>query len=240
MLALGACRTPLDDLDSIYSTAPQKIYCAADLDTVAGNDLDSIRGGLERAAARGEQIHLYAHIIGDTVPTETIAAVLDEASALHLPYLTYRDLAAGAPPGAALVLSFDDQAVDTWYAARPMFEAHGARVTFFVTRYWLFDAHMRDELHQLAADGHDIEAHTINHLRAPDYVADHGLRAWLDDEALPSIDVLTADGFTPPVAFAYPFGVRTGETDRAMLDHVGVLRSVSFSFSAPVADPCPN
>jgi peptidoglycan/xylan/chitin deacetylase (PgdA/CDA1 family) len=137
-------------------------------------------------------------------------------------------------------LSFDDQAVDTWYAARPMFAAHGARVTFFITRYWIFSAQGRDELHQLAADGHDIEAHTIDHLRAPDYVADHGLRAWLDDEALPSIDVLTADGFDPPVAFAYPFGVRTGETDRAMLDHVSVLRSVSFSFSAPVADPCPN
>jgi peptidoglycan/xylan/chitin deacetylase (PgdA/CDA1 family) len=216
------------------------VYCGADLDTVAGNDLQSVFGGLDRAKARGEQIHLYAHNIGVTVPTDFLAQVLQHANDLGLPFVTYRDLADGAQPGAAVVLSFDDQWIDAWYAARDLFKAHGVHATFFVSRYYLFTDLGKQELHALADDGHDIEAHTVNHLRAPDYVADHGLEAWLDDEALPSVQHLIDDGFAPPVAFAYPFGARTGETDRAMLDHVKVLRSVSFSFSAPVSDPCPR
>jgi peptidoglycan/xylan/chitin deacetylase (PgdA/CDA1 family) len=215
------------------------MYCAADLDTTAAIDLDSIQRGLARAAARGEQIHLYAHNIGVTVGTEKLEQVLDAIDAQGLPYVTYRDLAAGVDPGAAVVLSFDDQWIDSWTAARPAFLAHGVRATFYITRYYQFTPEGRAELHQLAADGHDVEAHTVNHLRAPDYVADHGIRRWMNDEAMPSIDALTADGFDPPVAFAYPFGERTDETDRAMLDHVAVLRSVAFDYSAPIADPCP-
>jgi Polysaccharide deacetylase len=238
-LALAGCRYSLDDVDSIYSTAPRTVYCGADLDTVAGNDLDSALGALRRARDRGEQVHLYAHNIGVTVPTATLEAVLTEADQLGLAYVTYADLARGDAPAPALVLSFDDQWIDAWSAARPMFQAHHARVTFFVSRFYQFSADGRAALHQLAGDGHDIEAHSVNHLRAPDVVEDRGLRAWLDTDALPSIAALTDDGFAPPVAFAYPFGARTSETDRAILAHVGVVRSVAFSFSAPVSDPCP-
>ncbi len=236
---LAGCHESLDDVDGIFSSAPRSVYCAVDLDSVAGNDLASIHAGLVRARDRGEAIHLYAHSPGSTVPLDTFEAVLADASGLGLPFVTYAELAGGPAPGAAVVLSLDDQDVDAWFALRPMFAAHQVRATFFVTRYYLFSPEHRAELHQLAADGHDIEAHTVNHLRAPDYVTDRGLRAWLDDDALPSISALSDDGFPPPVAFAYPFGARTGETDRAMLDHVQVLRSVSFAFSAPVADPCP-
>ena len=239
-LALAGCHQSLDDVDGIFSSAPATIYCAANLDDVAGNDLASIHAGLLRARDRNEAIHLYAHHPGVTVPIDKLQAVLDDAVALDLPFVTYRDLALGPAPGAAVVLSFDDQWVDAWYAVRPILADHGARVTFFVARFWELTDAQRAELHALAADGHDIEAHTVNHLRAPDYVADHGLDAWLDDDAVPSIDALTADGFAAPVAFAYPFGARTGETDRAMLHHVPVLRSVSFAFSAPIEDPCPR
>jgi peptidoglycan/xylan/chitin deacetylase (PgdA/CDA1 family) len=239
VLACAGCHESLDDVDGIFSSAPRSVYCAVDLDTVAGNDLSSIHAGLLRARDRAEAIHLYAHSPGSTVPLDKFEAVLADANALGLPFVTYADLAAGAEPGAAVVLSLDDQDIDAWTALRPMFAAHQVRATFFVTRYYLFTDLGRAELHQLAADGHDIEAHTVNHLRAPDYVTDRGLEAWLDTDALPSISALSDDGFPPPVAFAYPFGARTDETDRAMLDHVAVLRSVVFPFSAPVADPCP-
>ncbi|MCE9577372.1 MAG: polysaccharide deacetylase family protein [Deltaproteobacteria bacterium] len=216
------------------------MYCAVDLDTVAGNELDAIHAGLVRARDRGEAIHLYAHSPGRTVPLDKFEAVLADANDLGLPFVTYADLAAGVQPGAAVVLSFDDQDVDAWTALRPTFAAHQVRATFFVSRFYAFTAAGKAELHQLEADGHAIEAHTVFHLNAPDYVADRGLAAWLADEALPSIAVLTDDGFAPPVAFAYPFGARTSETDRAMLAHVPVLRSVAFAISAPVADACPE
>jgi hypothetical protein len=57
---------------------------------------------------------------------------------------------------------------------------------------------------------------------------------------MPSIDGLRDEGY-PVRAFAYPFGARTGELDRALLSRVGILRSVTFTTEVPaVSDPCPE
>jgi len=93
-------------------------------------------------------------------------------------------------------------------------------------------------LHALAAQGHKIEAHSVSHQRAPTYVENHGLAAYLADEALPSIDALRAEGFDV-TTYAYPYGARTGELDGALLEHVSIVRSVSFTWST-VSDPCPD
>jgi peptidoglycan/xylan/chitin deacetylase (PgdA/CDA1 family) len=216
------------------------VYCAAAIDAVGGNDLPSISAGMARARGRGETIHLYTHTPGVTVPWAKLEAVLALAQADHLAYVTYAELAAGATPGPSIALSFDDSAIDSWTAARPLFATYGARATFFVTRYPQFTVAGKAALRTLADDGHDIEAHTLTHQRAPDMVADRGLAAWLDDEAVPSLEVLRADGYDP-VAFAYPFGDRTDETDRAILGHAQVVRSVAFSVDGPiVTDPCPR
>ena len=214
------------------------MHCAADLDSSAGNSLESIDTALDRAAERGEVVELYAHRPTLSVPLSKIEHVLAGAAARNLPFVTYADFAAGGVTGPGIALSFDDSGVPYWMEARPLFLAYGARVTFFVCRY----AEMSDDLHaqirELANDGHDIEAHSVLHLRAPSYVEDHGLRAYLDDEALPSIEVLRRDGYAVS-AYAYPYGARTDELDHALLQHVPVLRSVSFAVGG-VADPCPN
>jgi hypothetical protein len=51
------------------------------------------------------------------------------------------------------------------------------------------------------------------------------VRAYLDEEVLPSIDVSRADGYEV-VSFAYPFGRRTTEMDESILEtgSVSVLR----------------
>jgi hypothetical protein len=61
----------------------------------------------------------------------------------------------------------------------------------------------------------------------------------MQDEVLPSIDLLRADGFAPTV-FAYPYGRRTTEIDEAVLDVVERVRSVSFAYEGLVSDPCPE
>jgi peptidoglycan/xylan/chitin deacetylase (PgdA/CDA1 family) len=128
---------------------------------------------------------------------------------------------------------------DAWYAIRPQLLAVGARVTFFVSRYAALRDEQHAKLHELAADGHAIEAHGVLHLRAPEYVEDHGLAAYLDNEVVPSIEVMRADGF-PVTSFAYPFGARTAEIDDEILEHVAILRSISFSYTGPVIDACPR
>jgi len=202
------------DIDELFHDWDgRRMLCAAELDQSGGNDLDSVQSGLERAAERGEVLSLYAHDPGHTVSLERLESVLASARALGLDFVTYDDLAAGGPPRAGLSLSFDDAHVDDWFAMRPLLASYGARVTFFVTRYDRLSEDRRAELHQLAGDGHAIEAHGLRHLIAPDYVEENGLAAYMKDEALPSIDLLRADGFDP-VAFAYPYGRRTGELDR--------------------------
>ena len=222
-----------------YNGDGRHVHCAVNLDASAGNSHASIDTGLDRAAERGEVVELYAHHPGETVAVADLEYVLAGARARGLPFVTYADFAAGAGTGPGLALSFDDTWVVEWAELLPLFEQYGARATFFVSRY----AHLGDErhrlLHVLADAGNDIEAHTVDHYRAPEYVEDHGLDDYIDNEVLPSIQVLRDAGF-PVAAFAYPFGARTSELDDAILKHVPILRSVAFSHGAPVASPCPE
>ncbi len=214
------------------------MHCGVNLDSSAGASLAAIDEALDRAVSRGEIVELYAHKPGVTVPMTTLAHVLAGARARGLAFVTYADFAAGTEQYPGLALSFDDSGVPTWTAARPLFQEHAARVTFFVTRYGVFSADYKAQLRQLADDGHDIAAHSVAHLRAPAYVEHNGLRAYLDEEAVPSITALRADGYDV-TSYAYPFGARTGELDDALLEHVTVVRSVAFTLQGAVS-PCPH
>jgi peptidoglycan/xylan/chitin deacetylase (PgdA/CDA1 family) len=216
------------------------VLCAANIDASAGNELDAIGLGLERARDRGEVLQLYGHKPGGTVPVEKIEAILARAAELGLAFFTSPELVPDGARTAGLALSFDDAHVAEWWALRDTFDQYGADVTFFITRYYQFDETMKSQLRDLATRGHSIQAHSVNHLRAPEYVTEHGLRAYLTDEALPSIDQLRADGYDV-TDYAYPFGGRTGELDQALLEHVDRLRAITFPFDGPfTADPCPE
>ena len=238
-LFAGGCQHDLGDLDNAFFTwDARKVHCAVDLDASAHNSLASIDTGLDRAAERGEVLELYAHHPGVTVSTSTIEHVLAGAQQRGLTFLTYADLAHGHAPTGGLLLSFDDRWADAWTSLRPMFQQYGARVTFFIAYYPTYTDSEKAELHELASDGHDIEAHTISHPRGPSYVETYGLSAYIDHEVVPSIELLRDDGYEV-TTFAYPFGARTDETDRAILHHVGQLRSVSFAISGVDESPCP-
>jgi hypothetical protein len=236
---LAACRADAGDLDGIfYDGDGRLVHCATNLDASAGHTFESIDHALDRAAARGEVVELYAHRPGTTVSYEMLEHVLAGAVARDLAFVRYADFAAGGGLGPGLALSFDDAAIAAWTTARPLLLQYGARVTFFVTRYHLFTEEGRAQLRDFAADGHEIAAHGVAHLRAPVYVEEHGLGAYLADEALPSIDILRDDGYEV-TSFAYPYGARTGELDRALAAHVPVLRSVAFPVHGPIG-PCPH
>jgi peptidoglycan/xylan/chitin deacetylase (PgdA/CDA1 family) len=236
---LAGCRADAGSLEGIfYDGDGRLVHCATNLDASAGNSYDSIDGALDRAAERGEVVELYAHRPGRTISFDKLEHVLAGAVARGLPFVTYADFAAGGGAGPGLALSFDDSGIKEWTAARPLFLQYGARATFFVTRYPRFTDEGRAQLRQLAADGHDIAAHSIAHRRAPAYVEERGVTAYLEEEALPSIEVLRADGYEV-TSFAYPYGARTGELDRALGRYVPVLRSLAYPFEG-VYSPCPR
>lgn len=240
VLAATGCQLTLAETDGAF-VGPNdhvRVHCAVDLDASAMNSWASIDSGLDRAAKRGEIVELYAHEPGVTVGFDTIEHVLAGASMRGLAFNTFDDLARGTAKFPGLVLSFDDTWVDEWTAARPLFQKYGAHVTFFISRYYEWSDSQKTELRQLAADGHAIEPHSVLHQRAPLYVEQHGLGAYIAQELLPSLDALAADGYDF-TTFAYPFGARTDETDHAILEHVTLVRSVAFTFEGE-GGPCPR
>lgn len=238
-IAVAGCKQDIADLDGVFYNGDHRtVHCGVNLDTSARSTTASIDDGLDRARDRHEVLELYAHHPGVTVPVDRIEHVLAGAVERGLAFFTYTDFARDVPATGGLALSFDDTFVDAWVDLRPLFQQYHARVTFFVSRYaTLGDPHFAG-LHLLAADGHDVEPHTVNHLHAPAYVDDHGIDAYLREELDPSIDVLRADGFEVN-AFAYPFGARTGELDAAIAKRVPVIRSVDYAYALSDS-PCPR
>jgi len=237
--AIAGCQERLSELDgAFYDGDGRLVHCGVDLDEIAGIGTADIDGALDRARDRSEVVELYAHNPGKTVPLPKLEYVLAGATARGLAFVTYADFANASDTAPGLALSFDDTFVDAWFALRPMLQRYGARVTFFVSRYHVLGPEQRAKLKTLAADGHAIEAHTVQHLRAPDYVEQHGLNAYLHNEVDPSIAILRDDGFTVD-AFAYPFGARTSELDKGIAKRVPVIRSVAFAYHL-VEGPCPH
>jgi hypothetical protein len=231
VVVASGCQQDIAAVDgAFYDWSGRRMHCAVDIDTSTYESRSSIDSALDRARDRGEVAELYAHHPGVTVPADDIEYVLAGARDRGLAFVTYHDMADPAtPPAAGLALSFDDTFADAWFAQRALFATYGARVTFFVSRYYTLSADERAELQQLAADGHDVEAHSVEHLRGPDVVARRGLTAYLHEEVSPSISVLREDGYDV-VAFAYPYGARTRETDHVIFDHVRLIRSVAFTW----------
>jgi peptidoglycan/xylan/chitin deacetylase (PgdA/CDA1 family) len=197
------------------------VLCSHTIDGDAPWDL--IETEIDLAANRDRATLFHAHDPGRTVSRDTLEAVLDLADSHGLGYATFPELVPGGPRRAALALAFDDQWFDSWYGIRDLLAAHDARVTFFVSRFHLATETERAELAALHAAGHAVEAHTVEHLRAPDYVAAHGLDAYLADEVAPSLEILRAAGYTP-TSFAFPFGASTDELNAAVLQLVDRVR----------------
>lgn len=226
-LAATGCDTTLSTYDVIYSHgADHYVLCAQNIDDKNSVTADEIGEALSRAKLDGTTVHFYAHRPGGTVEVSTVEDTLAAAVARGVGFATYADLDAGEVPGS-LALSFDDHNIASWIAMRPAFAHYRARVTFFVSAYTLVEDADRAALDVLAADGHDIEYHSVAHLNAERYTAEHGVAAYVADEIVPALEAMRAAGYDTRI-FAYPFGARTEETDRALepyFDHLRAIRS---------------
>ncbi len=227
-------------MSEVYYRGPgQRVLCAVGIDE-GRSDERGIALGLDRARDDGLVVQLYAHVPGRTIALDRLERVLAGARDRGLAHFTYDDFAAGAPASAGIALSFDDASIDEWSAIAEVLDAYDARVTFFIAYYDGFSPAGRDQVRALAARGHAIANHSVRHLRGPDYAERHGVEGWMIDEVRPVAAAMRADGHAP-VAFAYPFGARTSELDRALLAEYAIVRSVSFSRDALfVVDPCPE
>lgn len=235
---LAACARPATDADEVYARGDgERVLCGLSVDGEAITLVD-IGRALDRAVEQGEVLNLFAHEPGRTITAERLDAIFALAVERDLPFVTFPELTGYAGPG--LAFGFDDFYVEPWFALRESFARHGARVTFFVSNLGELDAGERAMLHVLAGEGHAIEAHGMGHRDAAVYVERYGLQAYLADEIDPLLEIMHGEGFAP-TTFAYPYGDRTSELDRALLDRFALLRSLSYlDRSAINSAPCPH
>ena len=227
LFVVAACAAPkAAPSDEFFAWDDRTVLCSEPVDDLTGVERNwDLEEGRFHDAARHRWVTMaHAHIPGTTVSRVTLEKIFEWADADGLDYVRFDELQDGAPPRPGLAFAFDDDAVAAWMSVRDIFAAHHAKVTFFVTRYFEMTDAEKAELATLAADGHDIEAHTVHHDDAVAYVAAHGLDAYIADEVLPSIEVLEGAGYHV-TSFAYPFGSHDEAIDRAVLAHVARVRT---------------
>ena len=227
VVAIAACGDNGHGRDYLsYTWNDRRVLCSDAVDDLANPvNWKVVESQIRQAGEHEWAVMFHAHTPGVTVTREALARVLQLADDNGLAYVTFDELERGEPR-AGLALAFDDNAPDQWMTVRDLLDQHHARVTFFVSRWATMTLPEHQELAILAKDGHALEPHTVHHLHANDYVAQNGLDAYITDEVLPSIKVLTDAGFDPH-SFAYPFGEHTPEIDDAVLQipHIDRVRT---------------
>jgi peptidoglycan/xylan/chitin deacetylase (PgdA/CDA1 family) len=227
-VVLAGCDTSIAGYDDIYERgAATYVECSMSIDDKNSVALDDIGAALDRAQLDETTLQLYAHQPTRTVEAATIEDVIAAAADRGMAFATYAQLSDGEVPGS-LALSFDDHDLAGWTTLRPIFDRYGAKVTFFVSGYTTLDDTQKAQLRALADDGHDIEYHSTHHYFADEYTAEHGIDAYIDDDIMPGLEAMRADGWDPHV-FAYPHGARTAETDDALRPLFDHLRAIHFT-----------
>jgi len=206
-----------------YTWDDRDVLCSQSFDDLSKDaPWPEIESQMELAAQRDTVALLHAHRPMHTVSIEGIERVLRVAEKNKLAFVTFPELVPG-DERAGVAIAFDDQWIDEWYGVRELLAAHDARVTFFITRLHLWTAEGLDLLAELAADGHAIEAHSVNHVDADDFIEANGAQRYLDEEALPSIEHLEDIGY-PVTSYAFPFGNDDSEVDDELLRRIRRVR----------------
>jgi peptidoglycan/xylan/chitin deacetylase (PgdA/CDA1 family) len=164
----------------------------------------------------------HAHIPGTSVSRGALERFFTLADTYGLDYVRFDELVPG-PPHAGVALCFDDNAPEAWQSVQDILDAHHARVTYFVSRWNNLTDDEHAIIHALNDAGHDVEPHSVNHIHANDYVAQHGLDAYVNDEVLPEMMWLNEAGF-PSTSYAYPFGEHSDAIDQALFPYFQRLR----------------
>jgi peptidoglycan/xylan/chitin deacetylase (PgdA/CDA1 family) len=136
------------------------------------------------------------------------------------------------PYKAGVVISFDDAYVDEWFAADKVLKKYNWKATFCACRIDSIGKPQIDKLHELQIEGHEIAGHGYHHYNAVKFVARNGIRQYLKQEINPMLVSMKQKGFAVS-SFAYPYGERSDELDKALLPKFKVIRGRDFCALTP-------
>lgn len=136
------------------------------------------------------------------------------------------------PYKAGVILSFDDAYVDEWAEADDALRKYGWKATFNVCRIDSIGAPQIQKLHQFVKEGHEIAGHGYHHYNAVKFVKKYGIQAYMDQEINPMIASMKKKNFNV-TTFAYPYGERSDELDRALSSKYKIIRGRAFGGEVP-------
>ena len=121
-----------------------------------------------------------------------------------------------ALPDKPVLITFDDTRLDQFTAALPELNKYGFKAAFFIMTVALGKpGYMsKEQVKQLADEGHTIGSHTYDHKNVKTYTVDD----WVEQVQKPSKQLQTITG-KPVEYFAYPFGLWNKEAIAKLKDH---------------------
>jgi PKD repeat protein len=134
---------------------------------------------------------------------------------------------------AGIALTFDDDTVDAWYATREILQRYNAHVTFFVSDLSSLDQSDINELKLLQSDGNEIAFHGYNHEDQEEYLQNHTLNDYMNNEIIRGVNLMKSWGLNP-VDFAYPYGHDDPATTQALEGYFGHMRDTSYDWEDPL------
>lgn len=136
-----------------------------------------------------------------------------------------------------VVISFDDTSINEWYQADKILSQYSWKATFCVSKINTLSHSEIKELIQLQKEGHEIAGHGFHHFNAPKFVAKNGVNAYINQEINPMLTLMHFYNFKV-TSFAYPFGFRNANIDKALLKKFKIIRGTTYGAEDPFFQNC--
>ena len=133
---------------------------------------------------------------------------------------------------SGVVISFDDAYVDEWYNADKALQKYDWKATFCVCRIDSIGKPQIEKLLELQKEGHEIAGHGYHHYNAVKFVAQNGIDRYIKQEIDPMMVSMKQKGFNVS-SFAYHYGERSDQLDKALSPKFKVIRGRDFCAVAP-------
>jgi peptidoglycan-N-acetylglucosamine deacetylase len=142
-----------------------------------------------------------------------------------------------APDISGVVLSFDDNYINEWYATNQKLKHYSWKASFCVSKINTLKLSEIKKLLQLQREGNEIAGHSFHHYNAVDFVYDHTVEEYMDQEINPMMDLMSFYGFYVS-SFVYPYGRRNTKLDKALLPIFNIVRGRAFCEEDPEKQGC--
>jgi len=138
---------------------------------------------------------------------------------------------------AGVVLSFDDDYINEWFATNQKMKQYSWKASFCVSKINTLSRSEINKLQELQNEGNEITGHSLNHYNAVDFIYNHKVEEYIRQEINPMMDLMHFYGFKV-TSFVYPYGRRNTKLDKALLSRFKIVRGRAFCEEEPSKQGC--